>query len=265
MTKAIRNIKEEEEELISVIIPLYNTEKYIEQCIESVLNQTYTNIEVIVVNDKSTDSSLDVVSKYSANNKVVIFSNEVNVGVSATRNFGIKKSKGKFIAFLDADDYWHVDKLRLQINKIKETGADVCSCSFSMVLDNGVIERVLKVSPKITADDMLKNKTGIGMSMALCKKDIFELVQFRDFYISEDYLFWIELFNKKKNLLVVGVQETVSFYRIVENSRSSNNLKKVLYGQWDIILNYSGVSFIQAVYYYLFYILSIIKWKLKLT
>lgn len=96
----------------SIIIPIYNTEKYIERCINSVLNQTYDNYEIILINDGSTDNSQEIIKKYKNNKKIKII-NQKNYGLSYSRNMGIKESKGNYILFLDSDDYYELDLLKI--------------------------------------------------------------------------------------------------------------------------------------------------------
>ena len=109
---------------VSVIIPCYNGEKYISEAIESVLNQTYQNWELIIVDDRSTDNSKDIVRKYTTiNNKITLIEHKYNKGIAKTKNTGIANAKGKYIAFLDQDDIWLNSKLELQL-KCFETGND---------------------------------------------------------------------------------------------------------------------------------------------
>ena len=97
--------------LVSIIIPTYNTEKYIEKCIQSVLEQTYTDYEIIIVDDCSTDNSMDVVARFK-DPRIKVIKNEINRGPSYSRNRGIQLSKGDFIALLDSDDWWDSKQIR---------------------------------------------------------------------------------------------------------------------------------------------------------
>ena len=124
-------------ELISVIIPFYNEEDYFDDCINSALNQTYQNIEVIIVNDGSDQIYVDKLEKLKLEHpeKIKIF-NKKNEGVSSARNLGIEKSKGEYIAFLDADDKWLPFKLEYQIKKIKEYNLDFIHGSYFIIDEN---------------------------------------------------------------------------------------------------------------------------------
>ena len=111
---------------VSIIIPVYNVEKYIDECILSAINQTLDDMEIIVIDDKSTDSSLDILNKYKEKYDFVkIISNEKNIGISAIRNIGIQNAKGEYIYFLDIDDYLDEDAMKICYEKAKEYDLDM--------------------------------------------------------------------------------------------------------------------------------------------
>ena len=93
------------EELVSIILPIYNAEKYLERCLESIITQTYANIEIILINDGSTDNSINIIKEYAIKDSRIIIIDKENEGVSVARNIGILKARGKYICFVDADDY----------------------------------------------------------------------------------------------------------------------------------------------------------------
>lgn len=112
--------------LVSIIVPAYNVEKYIEKCVTSILEQTYTNIEVIVVDDGSTDKTGEIIDNISQNDSRLQVLHKKNAGVSAARNSGIEISKGEYLVFVDGDDYISQDYVEYMINLIKSTGSDFC-------------------------------------------------------------------------------------------------------------------------------------------
>ncbi len=120
--------------LVSVIIPSYNYLRYIEKCIQSVASQDYPNIEIIVVDDESTDGSLDYLSTLGAKVKVL---SQKNSGVSVARNRGLLESRGEFLAFLDADDYWDSSKISKQMNLLLNSDVDLVYCGINLVEPNG--------------------------------------------------------------------------------------------------------------------------------
>ena len=113
-------------DLISVIIPTYNRAHLIKRSAQSVLNQTYKNLELIIVDDGSTDNTKEVID--SLNDERIVYVKQENHGVSSARNTGINVANGKYIAFQDSDDIWHSDKLEKQINTLKQNNADIVFC-----------------------------------------------------------------------------------------------------------------------------------------
>ncbi|MBC8632137.1 glycosyltransferase [[Eubacterium] tenue] len=111
---------------VSIIIPVYNVEKYIDECILSAINQTLDDIEIIAIDDKSTDSSLDILNKYKEKYDFVrVIANEKNMGVSATRNIGIRNAKGRYIYFLDSDDHMDLNAMEICYEKANEYDLDI--------------------------------------------------------------------------------------------------------------------------------------------
>lgn len=130
--------------LVSVIIPSYNREKTIVRAVESVLKQTYPNIEIIVVDDCSTDNTIEILKdKYSNNRRIKIEQLSVNSGACVARNKGISLSKGAYIAFLDSDDEFYPDKIQKQINQLKLTNADLCVSDYDRINQKGYKKTVL--------------------------------------------------------------------------------------------------------------------------
>lgn len=124
---------------VSIIIPLYNAEKYIDECLRFVCNQSYENIEILIINDGSTDSSLAICENWQkSDNRIIIFNNE-NHGVSYSRNFGVEKSKGKYIAFIDADDIVSLDYITTLVGMIEEDSLLDCS-----IVNNAAFSNTLK-------------------------------------------------------------------------------------------------------------------------
>ena len=127
-----------EKEKVSIIVPMYNAEKFIGKTIESVLSQTYKNWEMLIMNDVSTDKSLAVVNEYAKkDDRIMVVNTEKNMGVVKGRNHLIDLANGKYIAFLDADDYWHSQKLEKQIQFMKEKNAGISCTEYTRVKENG--------------------------------------------------------------------------------------------------------------------------------
>lgn len=124
-------------EKVSIIIPIYNAEKYIEKCLTSVINQTYQNIEIICIDNNSTDNSIDILKKYQKLDSRIILEKEKNAGVSYARNHGINICSGKYISFIDADDYIERDYTESLVKNIQEQ-CDISICNFNIIQDGNI-------------------------------------------------------------------------------------------------------------------------------
>lgn len=167
--------------MISIIVPVYNVEKYLNRCIESILNQTYKNFELILVNDGSTDKSRQICEKYQAEDNRVIVINQQNKGVSAARNVGLEIAKGEYIAFVDSDDYIERDMYESLINDCKNKNSDITVCGFYQLRPNSKRNELF-----------IKNESFI-MNSIDCINKFFE-----DDYIKDlMYAPWNKLFKRK--------------------------------------------------------------------
>lgn len=134
------------EPIVSVIIPVYNCEKYIEKCLDSVIEQSYPNIEIIVIDDGSTDNSFGMMKKAAERDERIVLIQQSNQGVSVARNKGVEEAKGKYFTFLDGDDYLGVDYIKTFVENAEEVNADVCVCGYTMVDEKG--KKILEIIPQ---------------------------------------------------------------------------------------------------------------------
>ncbi len=238
------------EPLVSIITPLYNSEKYIGETIESVLNQTYKNWEMLIIDDCSKDNGVKIVNNYILKDKrIKLFRNEKNEGVSFSRNRAIDLSQGKYIAFLDSDDLWKKEKLEKQISFMEKNNIDLSYTGYEKINTDGSLRGEIKVPKKIDYKELLKNCL-IGFLTAIYLKEKFEIYRFKKTK-AEDYIFWLEIF--KQIDYAYGIQESLAYYRVSNNSRSSNKLDIVKF-HWKIYREYEKLNFFKAVYYYFIYI-----------
>lgn len=203
-----------EEDLISIIIPVYNVENEIEKCIRSIQNQTYHNIEIIIINDGSTDNSLTKCHELSENDERIRVFSKINGGLSSARNFGLEKVNGKFVSFIDGDDYVEEDFLYQLIKSLKYTNSDVAMSGFYKVYDNRRKEKIKipflnKQINVICGRELLKRvfeKNGyvyVVVWNKLYKKELFETHKFKEGLLYEDEFMSFELFwNVKKVCLI---------------------------------------------------------------
>ncbi|MDM8203642.1 glycosyltransferase [Faecalicoccus acidiformans] len=178
--------------LISVIVPVYNVEKYLSQCIYSILNQTYSNLEIILVNDGSTDNSYEQCLNFKRQFNNIEVVNKANGGLSSARNVGINHARGKYISFVDSDDTIDSNMIQTLYDYITEYKAEISACGYKMIYSNKVIDIVdgneVKVYSKSEAlFAMLKvNNLGMIVCNKLFKRDLFKNVRFPEGQHFED-------------------------------------------------------------------------------
>ena len=162
--------------MLSVIIPVYNVENYLDKCLESVRKQTYTNLEIIIINDGSTDSSGKICEQYVEKDSRIVYISKENEGTGKTRNLGIKISKGEYITFLDSDDWWDVNYAMLMVNAMKK--ADIAICDL-MYIDEGKEQIISEIRipanvPYFVENDLdCINKSRTFLCGKVFKKSIF--------------------------------------------------------------------------------------------
>ena len=239
---------------VSIIIPVYNTSEYLKECINSVVNQTYKNLEIIIVNDKSTDNSIDIINSF-CDKRIKVINLDKNSGVSVARNKGVEVSTGDLICFIDSDDYWYLDKIEKQVKFIKDKAFIYGDYEY---LKNGKRKRV-KVPKSITYKDALKNTTIFTSTVMfnmeyLNKEDIYmPLVK-----LGQDSSTWWKVLKKVN--IAYGMNEVLSIYRVGNESLSSNKIKSIM-GTWNI-LKMEKINIFKRIWYFICYIFNAIKRRL---
>jgi len=212
---------------VSIIIPTYNQSQYLEEAMESVLNQTYQNIEIIIVDDGSTDNTSEVVKSFD--NKI-IYIPQKNKGASSARNAGIKKAQGQYVAFLDSDDMWIKNKLEKQIKFIQnnpEIGLLGTGCYQMVDINKMIYKKIFPAKNEILQKDLIKYNPFIQSSVII-KKDVFNHIDLYDekFKESEDYDLWLRIAQKYK---VANLEQALVTKRYYEKGLSKDKDNKQLY------------------------------------
>ncbi|MDO4385128.1 MAG: glycosyltransferase [Clostridia bacterium] len=205
--------------LITVVMPNYNGHRFVKQAIDSVLSQSYSNFELIVVDDHSKDDSLQLIRrKAQSDNRIRIIALEQNAGVANARNVGIMQAKGEYIALLDNDDMWVADKLKRQL-ALAQKGADIVYCSYDFIDEqNNAIKKPFIVPPQADYNKMLASNI-IGCSTCFVKTELMQAHPFNPSFYHEDYVLWMELLQVC--LVAYGDQQVLMHYRQVDGSRSN--------------------------------------------
>ena len=247
-----------DEFLVSVITPSYNSEEFIGSTINSVINQSYSNWELIIVDDCSSDETVSLIKEFvKKDNRVKLFVNDINSGAGHSRNVGLEMSKGRFIAFLDSDDLWLKDKLKEQVDFMLKKNIPISFTSYGLIDENGnKLNKTIKSVPKVDYKEVLKN-TIIGMSTSMIDTTIvgknFRLIDLRT---RQDLYLWITLL--KRGHLAYGLKSVLASYRVRTNSISSNKIdgaKKV----WYLYYHVEKLGLLKSTYYFFFYAFNAIK------
>lgn len=246
------------EELVSIIIPVYNAAIFLEDTIITIKEQTYQNWEAIFVDDCSKDDSIKIIERQAINDKrIKIIKNEINSGAAITRNNGIGVANGRYICFLDADDKWDKEKIEKQIKFMKE---GKCEFSFtgyefadSNCIPNGTI---VNVPEKINYKQALKNTTiwtsTVMFDMSVLKKDDIYMPNVK----SEDTATWWKIL--KKIDYAHGLDEVLSYYRRTNDSLSANKLKAIK-RVWNLYRGQEKLNVFVSFYYFCFWAINAVK------
>ena len=211
-----------EKDKITAIIPVYNVENYLERCLKSILYNTYTNLEIICVNDGSTDNSKKILEDYSKRDKRVVVINKKNAGVSSARNAGIKIATGEYIAFVDSDDWIHEKYFEYLIRGIDT--ADLVICNYIRSYRSGSVEtddayRVQSISPI----DVLKNKELKSYVWGkLFRHQLVDEIRFSESEKLEDSLYNMDVLLNNKNLKINHVDVPLYYYFVRAGSLVNN-------------------------------------------
>jgi teichuronic acid biosynthesis glycosyltransferase TuaG len=237
--------------LVSIITPVYNAEKFIKETIYSVLNQTYSNWEMILINDKSPDSSKEIILSFAEeDNRIRLIDLPENSGAAIARNTGINMAQGEYIAFLDSDDLWHPQKLEKQIEYMIENDYAFSFTSYELMDEDGAMTgKIVEAPQKMDYHDLLKN-TIIGcLTVVLNKSKIgeFQMVNIRT---RQDFVLWLDIL--KRGHSAYGLNEPLAYYRNVEGSISNNKIKAAK-RNWKVYREIEKLSFAYSIWCFLHY------------
>jgi len=230
----------------SVVMPVYNAEKFIEKTLRSVMNQTVKDIEIICVNDCSKDNSVELIKKLQKEDKrIVLLENETNLKVSQTRNRGIEYASAEWVALLDSDDAWEPNYLEEVLKRREETnGLLICtSCKF-MQNDGTQLDSEFIIPEEITYKMLLKQNK-ILCSSVFIKKELLLKYPFYADAVHEDYVCWLSILKEIK--VAYGVKKPLMIYRLTTGSKSRNKLKAIKMTYYTYKKH--GLGFFKRCYY----------------
>lgn len=240
------------DKLVSVITPVYNSEKYIAGTIKSVLSQTYNNWEMLIVDDCSNDNTLGVIKEFK-DPRIKYFRLDENAGAAVARNKALEKAKGKYIAFLDADDMWKPEKLEKQVNFMIENNYGFSFTGYEILREKE--NKVIKAPMRLNYSKFMKN-TIIGTLTVMVNTDIVGEVRLVNVRKDHDSMTWAKLL--REGHLAYGLNENLAYYRKVKGSISSNKTKAAI-NHWNNCRNIEKLSLLKCSYYFFFYVINAIK------
>ena len=243
--------------LVSIVTPVYNSERFISETIESIQSQTYRNWELLLIDDCSKDNSYEIIKNYMQNDdRIKYIKLEKNSGAAVSRNTGIKNAKGRFIAFIDSDDLWEAKKLEIQVKYMLENKLGFSFTSYRYIKEDGTrTNKIAKAPNKINYNGLLKN-TIIGCSTVLIDRNIIGDFTMPLVRRGQDTATWLQLLKKEK--YAYGISEALVNYRLVGNSISSNKIT-ALKRTWNTYRNVEKLGLLKSSYVFCFYVFNAIK------
>lgn len=218
--------------LVSIITPAFNSEKFITETIMSVLNQTYQDWEMIIVDDCSTDKTAEIILSFQEkDSRIIYLRNEINKGSAFSRNLALRKAKGKWIAFLDSDDVWHPEKLEKQIKFMTENNCHFSYTNYSEIDEDSDETGVLLTGPKIITRNKMLAYCWPGCLTIMYDAAFVGLIQTIDIRINEEYALWINVSKKTDCYLL---DENLAKYRRHSDSLSHQSYLKLI--KWHYLM-----------------------------
>jgi teichuronic acid biosynthesis glycosyltransferase TuaG len=246
--------------LVSVITPIYNSERYLQECIESVQKQSYTNFEHILVDDCSTDNSVGIVKKFSKkDSRIKLLKLKKNSGAGVARNKGVEIAEGRFIAFLDADDFWSGDKLKDQLEMMVKTGHALSYTSY-YVVDDASKPKYRRKVPLITDyQSILRN------CYIFCSTAIYDTKQLGKVYMPkirrrQDWVLWINILKVLDKS--IGLQKPLVYYREGNDSLSKNKIK-LLKDNFNVYRQQLGFSYFISLIFMIRFLITYFSYKIR--
>ena len=236
---------------VSIVIPVHNAGRFLDDTIRNILAQTYTDYEVIFVNDASGDNSLEVIRGFADRDNFRIVDLKESRGAAGARNAGIDEAQGRYIAFLDADDLWEPEKLETQLKFMREKDCAFSFTGYEFADENGVsIDRIVKVPSKLKYRQALKNTTIFTSTVMFDTKKIDKDLIHMPEVASEDTATWWKIL--KAGYTAYGLNKPLTLYRRSSGTLSSNKVTAVK-RVWNLYRNVEGLGFFYSSWCFFFY------------
>lgn len=234
---------------VSIIMPAFNAERYIDESISSVINQTFNKWELIIVNDNSTDGTQEIINRNKNDKRIISITNTNCLGAAKSRNKAINISQGTYIAFLDSDDIWDEHKLEIQLKFMNENNIKFSFSSYRVIDEKGLIIGHRHAPTFQRYNDLLRhNKIGCLTSIfkrdCLSREDLF----MPEIKMRQDYALWLKILKEVK--IAHGLDACLASYRTHPSSLSANKIRAILY-TWQVYRKIENLNLILSLYYFL--------------
>lgn len=237
---------------VSIIIPVYNAEKYIRETIENIKEQSYNNWEIILVDDGSYDKSVEIINEYISD-KIKLIKLDKNSGPAKARNIGITNATGKYLCFQDADDLWKADKLEKQIKYMEDNHIAFSYTGYYYTDENANIIKHVHIQEELDYKEALKNTRILTISVMFNLEIIKKEEIYMDEIENEDIATWWRIL--KNGYKAYGIDEPLVLYRRGHKSLTSNKFKNAL-KRWKTYRNIENLSIIKSIYYFMYYTIN---------
>ncbi len=229
---------------VDIILPNHNKGNFLKDTIDSIINQTFKNFTIYLIDDFSSDNSISIIKEYN-DPRIILIKLKKNKGVSFCRNLGLRLSKSKFISFIDSDDYWDRNKLKNQIEfmeKFKHNFTYTDYIPFVVKNNKKKFKKKIIVKKQFNFEEFIHN-TSIGMSSVVLKRSLIKNLKFKKLEICEDYLFKCEILKKQ---IAYKCSNALMYYCISKNSLQSNKFKN-LFWVWTINKKFNNLNLLNNI------------------
>lgn len=235
--------------MVSIIMPSWNTAKFIGESIQCVINQTYKNWELIIVDDCSTDDTDEVVKTFLSDTRIKYLHNKKNSGAALTRNYAMREAQGEWIAFLDSDDLWTPDKLEKQIKFMKKRGCVLSYTEYEKIDEEDKPLNIYVSGPRIVNRKRMYRYDYIGQLTMMYSAKHFGLIQIKDIKKNNDYAIRLQLYKKDPEVEAYLLKKNLAKYRVRKKSISHDKLSKKLRSHYDLFHKCDEKPAIVALWY----------------
>lgn len=233
--------------LVSIIMPSWNTEKYIAETIQSVIDQTYTNWELLIVDDCSSDNTDEIVTSFK-DDRIKYYHNKKNLGAALTRNKALREAQGEWIAFLDSDDLWMPEKLEHQIGFMKKNNYTLSFTEYEKIDEKSRPLNIYVSGPEKVNKHKMYNYDYIGQLTMMYSAKEFGLIQIKDIKKNNDYAIRLQLY-KKNGTCAYLLKENLAKYRVRKVSISHDKFRKKFKSHYDLFHLCDEKSVVVSMWY----------------